>query len=167
MNRPHPAPAIAAGLLPGHYVPLTGPLIIDRPDLQTRPQRAVFHMLTAAFWLLWVVLWLPLVTLLGWAFFGRQFHVHMVALDGYVGFLDVLGVYALVIVTMAVALLAWAKYNHLRFRGVDRRKGFAAPTVADVARVHAQAEEDIRRWQQQRILTVHHREDGRILHVDA
>lgn len=142
------------------------PLIIDRPDWQNGKQRAVFSMLTAAFWVLWVVLWLPLVTLLGWYFFGYQFHFHMIRLDGYVGFLDVLGVYALVIVVLAGGLLVWAKYNHLRFRGVDRRRNATAPTLADIAGVHAQSPDDVARWQASSIATVHHDDQGRILRVD-
>lgn len=143
------------------------PLIIDRPDLQTGGQRALFHVLTAAFWLLWVVLWLPLITLLGWAFFGYQFHFHMIRLDGYVGFLSVLGAYALVIVVMSGSLLLWAKYNHLRFRGTDRRKDIAPPTVDEMAQLHQQPAMEIERWQDLRIVTVHHLPDGRIKRIEG
>ena len=143
------------------------PLIIDRPELQSGQQRAVYHVLTAAFWVLWVVLWLPLITLLGWFFFGYQFHFHMIKMEGYVGFLDVLGAYALVIGVMTGALMIWAKYNHLRFRGMDRREDIAAPKVGDVARVHGQVEADMRRWQSANIVTVHHDTEGRIQRVDT
>jgi biofilm PGA synthesis protein PgaD len=140
-------------------------LIIDRPDLQPRQQRAVFAVITAMFWVLWVVLWLPLITLMGWAFFGYQLHFHMIALDGYHGFLEVLGLYTLVIVIMSGGLMVWAKYNHLRFRGVDRRKSFAAPTPADLGRVHGRSADDIAHWQTLNIVTVHHDASGRILSV--
>lgn len=138
------------------------PLIIERPDLQPRKQRALFTVVTAMFWVLWVVLWLPLITLLAWAFFGYQFRFHMLALDGYHGFLDVLGAYAMVIVAMGGGLLLWAKYNHLRFRGVDRRQGFAPPTAADLAKAVGATESDILQWQALRIVTVHHDADGKI-----
>lgn len=141
--------------------------IIDRPDLQHPGQRTVSGVLTAMFWVLWVVLWLPLVTLAGWAFFGYRFHFQMISLEGYVGFVDVLGVYALIIAVLGGGLLLWAKYNHLRFRGVERRRGFEAPDTAALAAVHGQAEADLQRWQAQRILTVHHTADGCILRVDA
>lgn len=142
------------------------PLIIERPDLQSGNQRAVYGVLTALFWLLWVVLWLPLITLFGWAFFGYQFQFHMIKLEGYVGFLDVLTVYALVIVAMGGALLAWAKYNHLRFRGMDRRKSFAPPTPADLAQVHGRSADEVASWQGMQIVTVHHDEHGRITGVE-
>ena len=143
------------------------PLIIDRPELQSGQQRAVYHVLTAMFWLLWVVLWLPLVTLLAWFFFGYQFHFHMIKLDGYVGFLDVLSIYGLVILGMSGSLMLWAKYNHLRFRGMDRRKSFNPPITAELALLHGQTTQDIEQWQDLDIVCVHHDAHGRIERVDA
>lgn len=142
------------------------PLIIERPDLQSHNQRAVFGVLTALFWLLWFVLWLPLITVAGWAFFGYQFRFHMIDLEGYGGFLGVLAVYALVIVLMGGSLLVWAKYNHLRFRGMDRRKGFAPPTPADLAAIHGRAAAEVAQWQTMNIVTVHHDSEGRIERVE-
>lgn len=142
------------------------PLIIERPDLQSGKQRAVFGVLTALFWLLWVVLWMPLVTVFGWAFFGYQFQFHMVEREGYAGFLGVLLVYALVIVVMGGSLLVWATYNHLRFRGMDRRKSFEPPAPADLAALHGSTQEEIARWQSLGIATVHHDAEGRILRVE-
>jgi biofilm PGA synthesis protein PgaD len=144
----------------------SSPLIIERPDLQSGKQRAVFSVLTAVFWLLWVVLWLPLLTLFGWFFFGYQFHFQMIQLDGYVGVLDVMLVYALIILGMGGALLLWAKYNHLRFSGSDRRAGFAAPTPAELAAIHYQRPQDMAQWQTMNILTVHHDPEGRIVRVE-
>lgn len=57
---------------------MTRHLIIDRPDLQSWRQRAVFGSLTVMFWMLWLLLWLPLITLLGWLFFGFQVNLQMV-----------------------------------------------------------------------------------------
>ena len=142
------------------------PLIIERPDLQSGKQRAVFGVLTALFWLLWVVLWLPLITVFGWAFFGYQFQFHMIEREGYAGFVGVLAVYALVIVVMGGGLLAWAKYNHLRFRGMDRRKSFAPPTPADLAALHGRTPDEVAQWQAMNIVTVHHDPEGRILRVE-
>lgn len=142
-------------------------LIIDRPDLQPRQHRAAFAVVTAMFWLLWVLLWLPLITLLGWAFFGYQLHFQMFALDGYRGVLDVLGIYALVILVMGASLMVWAKYNHLRFRGIDRRRDVSPPTPAELAPLHGCTPQDIGHWQGLHIVTVHHDSDGRIQRVDG
>lgn len=141
---------------------MKNPLIIDRPDLQAWQQKAIFGTLTAAFWVIWLVLWLPLVTLLGWLFFGYQFQFHMIRLDGYQGFLKLLTIYATVILAMSVALIAWAKYNHLRFRGIDRRKGFVAPTIEELAVLHQQPVTTVAQWRSYAVMTVHHDQLGAI-----
>jgi biofilm PGA synthesis protein PgaD len=140
-------------------------LIIDRPDLQAWQQKAIFGALTAAFWVIWVVLWLPLVTLLGWLFFGYQFQFHMIRLDGYQGFLNTLAIYAMVIMAMGGALIVWAKYNHLRFRGMDRRKEVVAPTTEQLAVLHRRSVTTIEQWQSFFVMTVHHDEHGAIKRV--
>ena len=148
----------------GHS-PRNNPLIIDRPDLQSWQQMLVSRLLTTIFWALWVVLWLPLVTLAGWAFFGLQFHFHFLELDGYAGFLDLLTYYALVIAGLGGALIVWAKYNHLRFRGMDRRKAAVPVTLEALAWPSGHPASELRNWQQLRIMTVHHDAHGRIDHV--
>lgn len=142
-------------------------LIIDRPDLQTWRQRAVFGALTAAFWLVWFALWLPAITMAGWFFFGMRFQQHMIELEGYEGFLSLLGIYALVIAAMGGSLVLWAKYNHIRFRGVERRRDFPIPSAAEIARVHGLSEAAIQQARQHSIMTVHHDEHGAILRVDG
>ena len=142
------------------------PLIIDRPDLQAWEHKALFGALTAAFWLLWVFLWLPLVTLLGWLFFGYQFKFNMINLSGYQGFLDLLKIYALTILFMNGGLIAWAKYNHLRFRGVDRRKEVAPTSLQELAALHGQTVQTISYWQTCQVMTVHHDSQGVIESVE-
>jgi len=144
---------------------MKNPLIIDRPDLQAWQHKAIFGTLTAAFWVVWLVLWLPLATLLGWLFFGYQFQFHMIRLDGYQGFLKLLTIYAMVILAMSCLLIVWAKYNHLRFRGMDRRKWVAAPTVEQLAVLHQQSVDTIEQWRSYAVMTVHHDQRGTITRV--
>ncbi len=141
-------------------------LIIDRPDLQTWRQRAVFGALTAAFWVGWFVLWLPAITMAGWLFFGLRFKFHMIDLDGFSGFLGLLGVYALVITGMGGSLLLWAKYNHLRFRGVERRRDFPVPSLSDIAAAKGLSETAILEARRCQVMTVHHDDHGSILRVE-
>jgi biofilm PGA synthesis protein PgaD len=138
-------------------------LIIDRPDLQTWRQRAVFGALTAAFWVVWFVLWLPAITMAGWLFFGLRFKFHMLDLAGFSGFMGLLGAYALVIAGMGGSLLLWAKYNHLRFKGVDRRRDFPVPTTAEIAQATGLSEENIVLARNCQVMTVHHDEHGAVV----
>lgn len=142
------------------------PLVIERPDLQNWRQRALFGAMTALFWALWILLWLPVITMFGWLAFGYQFKLHMIDLAGYRGFLQLLGVYALIIAALCGALVAWAKYNHLRFRGVERRRTGPPPSLNETAYRHGVDAAALERWRALCVLTVHHDADGRIAHVD-
>lgn len=142
------------------------PLIIDRPDLQAWQQKALFGALTAAFWVVWVFLWLPLITLLGWLFFGYQFRFHMIELNGYPRFMSVLSVYLIVIAVMGGALMIWATYNHLRFRGIDRRKQTPAPTETEIGKWANHPAEVMAQWRECAVMTVHHDAQGGIDRVE-
>lgn len=145
---------------------MTTQLIIERPELQAWQQKAVFGVLTAAFWVAWFFLWLPLITLIGWFFFGYQFHFYMIKLEGYAEFLNVLAIYALVIVGMGGSLILWAMYNHARFRGMDRRKHAPTPSNAEIGAWAKQPAHVITHWQNCNVVTVHHDEKGAIERVE-
>ena len=126
---------------PGSGTASPRPLIIERPDLQSRSQRLISTTLTAFFWALWLYLWLPVVALVGW--------------------------YAVCIVALAGSLIVWALYNIFRFRGRERRKARPLVRVGQVAE-HVGVEPDtLLAWQRARILHVMHDEAGRIESVEA
>ena len=138
------------------------PLIIDRPDLQDWQQKAVYGALTAVFWAIWVFLWLPLITLAGWLFFGYRFQIEMFQFNGYERFVNVLVVYAIVIGVMTGGLMLWALYNNIRFRGVDRRKLTAAPSNTEMGTWAKHPATLLTQWQECSVVTVHHDKDGNI-----
>lgn len=138
------------------------PLIIERPDLQSRPQRLVSTTLTAVFWAVWLYLWLPAVALLGWWLGISRFYEEMVRLQGYQAVVELLGWYAICVAVLAGSLIAWAVYNLLRFRGPDRRKAGPALRVGQVAEALGVEPDSLLAWQRARILHVTHDEAGRI-----
>lgn len=143
------------------------PLIIERPDLQTPPQRVMSGMLTAAFWVVWIYLWLPLIGVLGWAFGVSRFYEEMITFDGYEALLELLDVYLKVVALLAGSLIAWAVYNWIRFRGEDRRKARAEVTTAEIAEYAGLDAAQLERWQSAQILRVEHHDDGRIAGVSV
>jgi hypothetical protein len=68
-------------------------LIIDRPDLKSRPLIFGEQLLTLIFWGFWFYLWLPFISVLAWAFGFHIFYSHMIALGGFAGFLKQLNVF--------------------------------------------------------------------------
>ncbi|MFN0299604.1 MAG: poly-beta-1,6-N-acetyl-D-glucosamine biosynthesis protein PgaD [Burkholderiales bacterium] len=143
-------------------------LIIDKPELQTSRQRVLFGAATVTAWVMWVYLWLPIITLVGWYFGVRRFRDVMVTNSGAVHFAQVVGWYALIIVGICGALVCWALYNWARFHDAKRRVVDPASVSADemVERTHVSSEV-LACAQMLRIMTVQHDAHGVIVGIDS
>ncbi|WAC64347.1 poly-beta-1,6-N-acetyl-D-glucosamine biosynthesis protein PgaD [Pseudoxanthomonas sp. SL93] len=106
--------------------------LIRKPMKQPRLQRAAWGFVTLGFWMVYVYLWTPLVTLLLWllgirtAFFELYVREH--AIEPFL-------LFSLPLLALACALLliSWAEYNRLRFSRADRRSQPRSATLPDVA----------------------------------
>ncbi len=129
-------------------------LIIDQPSLQTLWQKYSYGFLTLVAWSLWLYLWLPLINLIAWLLGFKVFYQHMIVLGGYAGFLQLLGVYFVIILLIGMTLLSWALYNQIRFRGKDRRGAVPPARNEDVARFFGVSEEELQAAQKTRRLVI-------------
>lgn len=106
--------------------------LIRKPYAQPRLKRAAWGFVTAAFWGLYIYLWLPLVTLILWllgvrtAFFELYTRQHQVE-----PFLIV--AIPVMAAVCALALIGWAEYNRWRFASQDRRSPQEDVGVDEVA----------------------------------
>lgn len=89
-------------------------------------RRTFWGLVTAVFWVLYVYLWLPLITFVMWYLGIRQARLELYlrnhSFDPYL-----LIVLPIIAVLTGLALVAWAEYNRNRFGGGDRRN--ATPPV--------------------------------------
>jgi biofilm PGA synthesis protein PgaD len=141
--------------------------VIERSDLQSPRQKTVYGALTFVFWGLWFYLWLPLLALLAWALGVQQAYKYMVLFGGYHDVIALLGMYAVVILILCGALLAWATYNILRFRGVERRTVPIPVSLAQIRHAFGGDKSSVERWQGEQRMFVTHDGDGRITSVDS
>ncbi len=94
--------------------------LIRKPYAQPRLKRAAWGFVTAAFWGLYIYLWLPLITLILWllgvrtAFFELYTRKHEIE-----PFLIV--AIPVMAALCTVLLIGWAEYNRYRFARRDRR----------------------------------------------
>lgn len=95
-------------------------LLIDRPDLQSTQQRAVFGILTLIMWAIWFYLWLPLLTLIGWYLGLELFADYILNLGEHEQWKSLLW-YGVMIVLAGISLFLWSQYNLSRFSGLERR----------------------------------------------
>ena len=142
-------------------------IIINEPRLQTLRQRYAYSLVTFVFWVFWLYLWLPLVSLVAWLLGINLFYQEMIVQEGYLAFFELVGWYAVTILIMAAVLLGWAGYNLYRFRGKDRRKSAAGVDPADIARQFAVEVDQLNQWHRAKRLTIHHNEEGAIDRVNV
>lgn len=116
-------------------------ILIQRPERQSRVQKAAFAAVTVFAWLFWAFLWLPLITLGAWAFGLRnawlQLHVLSPIGDG-----GDIGIILMVAVLCALVFTSWSGYNHARFSGKQKRRGNKPVGVVETAAAIGASTED-------------------------
>lgn len=99
--------------------PIELPSFIDRPDLQSHGQRTLSSMLVVVGWICWLYLFLPVLTLLGWAVSYERVNQYIVHnKDGFFQQINLLGP---IVLLVGALLLFWATYNLIRFKDASRR----------------------------------------------
>jgi biofilm PGA synthesis protein PgaD len=108
------------------------PAFIHRPDLQSWSQRGVFGCIAAAGLMLWLYLFVPLLSLLAWWFGWHRFDQYIIN-DYQNGFTqNMMGLIAIVLI-LGLILLAWASYNILRFYNNERRHAMPDIQAGEIA----------------------------------
>jgi biofilm PGA synthesis protein PgaD len=142
------------------------PLIFERPELQAPQQRVVYGVLTLAFWVLWLYLWLPVVSLVAWLLGGLTFYHEMLERSGYQAVTELLAWYGAIVGALGGGLVLWASYNWFRFRSGDRRRPLPALTTRDMAIYFRVGEADLAQWQVSKRAVVHRDDHGEITAVE-
>lgn len=112
---------------------------VDDTYIITRPQRppparahTVYGVMTVGAWMLYLYLWLPLITLVAWALGLRSAYVELY-LRKHSFEPRILLVLLVVGIVATVLLIGWAEYNRRRFHGRERRTAVSDVTPAEVA----------------------------------
>ena len=112
------------------------PLIIERPELQNGLQRWSYRGLTAMFWVLWLYLFMPLLSVLAWAAGMMVVYEVMVQNLALSELWHLLKVYGSGVGFLLVVYLGYAFSGFLRFRNVERRKLAPQITPEQLAQSH-------------------------------
>jgi len=140
-------------------------IIINRPELQSPLQRITTRGITFVFWVIWIYLWLPLISLVAWLVGIQLFREHMLDNDGYQALFNDMNKYALTIAFIAIVLIGWARYNLLRFRDKENRKASKRVDLATQAQYFKIEAQQLRHWQDAKRLVIHHDKQGDIIDV--
>lgn len=108
------------------------PPIINLPQRQGRMLHNVSRMFTALAWLGYLYLWLPLLTLVAWAF-GLHTAYALLYRNQDAAEPYLLLALPLIALVCGVVLIGWAEYNRVRFSGPERRHPMPPVDDAQVA----------------------------------
>jgi biofilm PGA synthesis protein PgaD len=97
------------------------------PPTQSGMQRAAEFTITTLFWLAWLYLIMPLVSLLLWIVGIQLFMEEMIVRGGYHALIEEFVHYGLVILAMLVATLIWVYWNLRRYGRNEKRTIQPAP----------------------------------------
>lgn len=139
------------------------PLVIDTPSLQSLRQKYFSTLITFVFWVVWIFLWTPLVTLLGWFLSIDQVYIQMIALNGYEEVIDDFVLFVRCVAGMGGALAIWALYNFGRFRNVERRAALPPVSNAQLSDFFHVDIETLSQQQAAQCLSVGFDDDGNII----
>jgi biofilm PGA synthesis protein PgaD len=140
-------------------------LIIENPELQSNAHRFGWSSVTFFFWMLYIYLWLPLITLVAWWVGAKLFHIQIVALQGYAGVIDKLGLYSAIIVIISAILIGWAKIERFRFKDAVRRVDNTTVPVGDIAVRFKLQELDLTQLRGKKSVIVHFSSQGELASI--
>jgi biofilm PGA synthesis protein PgaD len=99
----------------------------QQPPVQSGMQRAAEFTVTTLFWLAWLYLVMPLVSLLLWIVGIQLFMEEMIVRGGYQALIGELVHYGLVILAMLAVTLIWVYWNLRRYGKHEKRTQQPAP----------------------------------------
>jgi biofilm PGA synthesis protein PgaD len=140
-------------------------LIIERPELQTMSQRYGWKSVTFLFWMFYLYLWVPLITLVVWLVGVKLFHINMIELKGYESLVDKLGLYSGIILTISIILIGWAEVNRMRFKNKLRRLDSDELSIGEVAKKYNLEVSNLSLLRQKKSIMVHFSDEGAISEI--
>ncbi len=155
MDKPRPRVTLAT----------SSSIIIESPNLQTRQQRLGSTLFTLIFWLLWLYLLLPLLSLALWLLGFNIVYHQMIILEGYKGLLGLLKWYTLFFGGLCTSLLIWGRINFIRFRNKEKRTKVNSLSTAEVASYFNQNADSLAAWQKCKKMTLHLSKEGHLVKV--
>ncbi|MFU8815202.1 MAG: poly-beta-1,6-N-acetyl-D-glucosamine biosynthesis protein PgaD [Pseudomonadales bacterium] len=143
------------------------PLIIERPELQTRAQRFGWASVTLACWVLWLYLFVPLLSLVAWVLGATLVYQVMLQNLELRELLRLLSHYGGGILLLSAVYLLWAVASYLRFRGLDRRQAPPPASLEQLAASHRLSTLALHRLRAARRVVVSAEELQRMFAADA
>lgn len=139
------------------------PLIIFRPERQSNQQHALFGGLTVIIWVLWIYLWLPLITGILWVVGLRWAYFQVFRGARGVS----LWVIVWILLAVIVAVAYWSTYNNIRYAGRTQRRRAKAVSKTAIGERFGVGGPTVSMLMRERRLNLHFNDREELIRVDA
>lgn len=131
-----------------------------------RRHRARDTVMTLMMWGIYIYLWIPLITLTAWLLGFERFYAVMVSYGGFAVALDLLDMFALMIIGIAICVLSWSGINYYRFHNRERRNATPAADLRAISEIFGLPEVEVERVRSARRLQIDLDELGGISKIE-
>jgi biofilm PGA synthesis protein PgaD len=139
-------------------------ILINRPHRQRRVNRALYGLITLFAWIVWVSLWLPLITALAWLFGLHTSYVELFLRNHAGGWRQLFHLLWLA-VGCAIVITTWSAYNWRRFHKLDRRRGRPPASMTAMAERLSVAHASVIEMRSSDRIVLDFADDGSVSHV--
>lgn len=140
-------------------------LILNAPDKVSAHTKLGSNIVTIVCWVLYIYLWIPLVTLIAWALGVTHAYDELSFARQLGDIRELLMFYGAIVALLGGGLLLWALKEYLRFRNSTRRRPRMHAAPAELASYSAVHETDVIRWHAMRRMVALHDEYGKVVGV--
>lgn len=141
-------------------------LILNAPDKVSVHTKLGSNIVTILCWVLYIYLWIPLITLIAWALGVTHAYDELSFAKQLGDFRQLLAFYALIVVILGGGLLLWALKEYLRFKDSNRRRPPVPAAVEELAKYTDVQDTDVLRWHGMRRMVALHDEQGKVVGVE-
>ncbi len=142
-------------------------LIINRPDLKSRPLIFGEQVLTIIFWGFWFYLWLPLISVIAWLLGFRILYTHIMELGGIDNFFAQFDTFSRGVAIASGLLACWSFYNLKRYGSYNRRNKVLPTDIKRLKKEFSLSDRDWQTFQEARVLLLSLDAQGRVTGVQA
>lgn len=143
-------------------------LIIEKPLLSPLPNRIGWMFFTALFWMVWIYLWMPLITLFFWWFGFSLFDKYFLhsTINESSDIKRMFFIYLLIVIALGGSLLTWAGTEFMRFHYLHRRNKPLPVDAKELANLIQIPTDKMAELSLARRMTAHHDENGKFLYAE-
>ncbi|MCX7087708.1 MAG: poly-beta-1,6-N-acetyl-D-glucosamine biosynthesis protein PgaD [Methylococcales bacterium] len=139
--------------------------IINNPQLQTLGKRISGLLVLVTCWLMWIYLLFPLFTLSGWLMGDKKLVTEMRWFGGYKSLLQLLEIYGMTLLVIAMLWVCWVLYHSLRKQAVIPAANILVNDT-DLCAFYKVNNDELQHCRQASAITVYFDEHGQITRLE-